>query len=443
MVALSCAALLAVRFLVFPALEEYRGTIAQRLGTQLGQPVTIDGITGGWDGWNPKLSITGVAIRDRSNPAGPPVLLLPQVDAAVSWTSVLVLDLRLTELTIERPELSVRRDKSGRLHIAGIEIDPDAQTDDPVFTDWLLRQRRIVVHDALLTWNDELRNAPQLVLDHVMFRMERTLAGHRFGLVGEPPAAMASPLDFRGEVSASSLRDWREAKGRFYVRLDFADVAQWREWIPLLRPTEGGKGALRVWFDFAGGKATDVVADVELTDVRVKLARDTPELDLEHLGGRVTWKAQPGHREFAARGLTFRTMKGEALAPVAFTLALDDAPDGTISGGRASFDRLEVAPLAELAARLPFPEQWRRDLATFALRGSVSDGKFSLARAAGRADQVLGNRFVRALRHRRERRDARRGGRLRQLHVRRDARRPEARGQGHPRDAAARVSRTP
>ena len=343
----------------------------------LGQPVTIAGIAGGWDGWNPRLTISGVAIRDRAQPDGAPVLLLPQVELVVSWTSALALDLRLKELTIDRPELAVRRDKAGRLHVAGIEIDPDAQDGDPRFTDWLLRQRQIVVHDALLTWTDELRDVPQLVLDHVMFRLERTLGGHRFGLVGEPPAALAAPLDFRGEVSGTSFKDWREAKGSFYVRLDYADVAQWREWIPLLRPAEAGKGALRVWFDFAEGRATDVVADVELTDVSVRLARNLPQLDLDHMGGRITWKAEAGRRELAAKGLTFKPRRGEQLAPVTFTLAFDEAADGAITGGRASFDRLEVAPLSVLAEHLPLPEPWRRDLATFALRGSVSDGKLS------------------------------------------------------------------
>ena len=110
----------------------------------------------------------------------------------------------------------------------------------------------------------------QLVLDHVMFRLERGFNVHRFGLTGSPPADLASPLDFRGEVGAASFKDWRQAKGRFFVRLDFADVGLWREWVPLLQPVEAGQGALRLWFDFAEGKPTNMVADLELTDVRAR-----------------------------------------------------------------------------------------------------------------------------------------------------------------------------
>ena len=367
-----CALLLAIRFIVFPRIDDYRVPIAEKLAQELGQPVSIDAIVAGWDGWNPKLAISGLAIRDRANPAAPPVLLLPKADLLVAWTSILTLDLRLRELTIERPELAVRRDTAGRLHIAGVEIDPDAKVDDTRFTDWLLRQREINVRDALITWKDELRGAPPLVLEHVMF-------SHRFGLVGNPPAALASPLDFRGELTAASSSDWRDAKGRFYVRLDYADVAQWREWIPLLRPVESGQGAVRVWFDFADGKPTNVVADLELTGVSGRVARNLPQLELSHLGGRITWKSEPGRRELAAEGLTFRTRSGQELMPVAFTMAftVDESADGIITGGRMAFDKIEVAPLSEVAEHLPLPDAWRRELDTLAVHGSVTGGKYA------------------------------------------------------------------
>jgi len=174
-VAVFCVVLLTIRFVVFPNIDDYRGPIAAKLSRQLGQPVTIDSLAGGWDGWNPKFAITGFAIRDRALPTGAPVLLLPRVDLLVAWTSLLVFDLRLKELSIERPELSIRRDTLGRLHIAGFEIDPETQDDDAPFMNWLLRQRQIVVRNALVSWNDELRGSPVLVLDNVMFRLERGL----------------------------------------------------------------------------------------------------------------------------------------------------------------------------------------------------------------------------------------------------------------------------
>ena len=41
--------------------------VAEAMSRDLGQPVTIGAIEGGWDGWNPRLSIRGFAIRDKAN----------------------------------------------------------------------------------------------------------------------------------------------------------------------------------------------------------------------------------------------------------------------------------------------------------------------------------------------------------------------------------------
>ena len=369
--------LLAIRYFVFPALDDYRDRIAAALTRDLGQPVSIDGIAGGWDGWNPRLSIRGFAIREKAKPDGPPVLLLPQVDATVAWTSLVALKLRLRELSIERPQLAIRRDKSGRFHVAGFEIETGTQRDDSPITEWLLDQSEIVVRDALVMWNDEVRGAPQLVLDHVMFRLEQSFGRIRFGLTGSPPAQLASPLELRGEVGAASLRSWSETRGRFYMRLDYADVALWREWFAVLKPVETGEGAVRVWFDVVAGKPVNVVADLELTDARLRVRPDLPLLDLVFVRGHLTWQHDNGKMTFGTRDLTFRARNGQELAPVALSVSMDEGSDGAISGGKLEFDRLEVAPLSTLGEHLPLPEHWRRDLAALALRGSVSGGKLA------------------------------------------------------------------
>ncbi|MEO8346408.1 MAG: YhdP family protein [Betaproteobacteria bacterium] len=375
--ALFCVLLLVVRFVVFPRIDDYRERIVANLSSAIGHPVAIASIETGWQGWNPQLTIRGVQVHDREHPAEPALVDLPRVDLVVSWTSLPLMDLRLKQLRIDRPQLAVRRDVQGRLHLAGIEIDPERQGNDTRVTEWLLRQPSIVVSEALVTWSDELRHAPQLVLDHVQFRLEHSGGHHRFGLLGTPPADLASPLDFRGDVTDASLKDWRDARGRFYVRLDFADIALWREWIPIPIAVDSGKGAFRAWFDFAGGGPTGMVADFELVDVSTRLGRNLPQLDLETVSGHLNWKRQAGKRTLTASALTFTTSAGLALDPADFNLTLQEGADGAVTGGSMAIVRLDAAPLTALAVHLPLPEGWRPVLAEFAPRGSVSDGKFS------------------------------------------------------------------
>src|SRR3954453_13764553 len=64
--ALFCALLLTVRFVVFPRVDAYRDTLAAMMSTELGAPVEIDRLTTGWDGWNPRLTVQGMRVRDQA-----------------------------------------------------------------------------------------------------------------------------------------------------------------------------------------------------------------------------------------------------------------------------------------------------------------------------------------------------------------------------------------
>jgi uncharacterized protein (TIGR02099 family) len=367
--------LLAIRFIVFPQIESHRDALADVLAKQLGQPVEIAVLSTGWDGWNPKLVVEGLRVLDRARAAPTPLLLLPKVELIVSWTSLPLMELTLKELVIDGPRLAIRRDRSGVLHLAGIEFDPALTTDEFTVSDWILRQREIVVRDALILWDDDMRNAPQLVLDRVQFRLQNRFGHHRFGLKGTPPAELAAPLDLRGDLEFASMKDWQHAQGSLFVRLDYADVAAWREWLPLPGEIVTGSGALRIWFKFGQQDVREIVADVELADVKARLAEDLPEIELAHLSGRVGTRKSEAQREVFTRGLAFTTLDGERLDPAQFTLTLREAAGNRPSSARIEFDRLQLAPLVAMAAHLPLPDRVRADLARFAPRGTLTHGR--------------------------------------------------------------------
>jgi uncharacterized protein (TIGR02099 family) len=371
------ALLLAIRLIAFPQIEAHRAEIAQWLGTRIGQPVEIDAIVTGWDGWNPKLAVRGFRVREPTG--GGTVLELPRVDLVVAWTSLPLRDLRLKELTIESARLAVRRDVSGRLHFGGIEMEPDANADDSAFADWLLRQPRIVVRDALVTWNDELRRAPQLLLDHVQFRLEQHFGRHHAGLTGVPPPEVAAPIDLRADLTGGSLKDWQSLRGKIYVRLDYADVAAWREWLPLPFAIDSGKGALRLWIDVAQSRALDATADLELADVRATFGDNLAPLALAHLAGRAGWKRTDARSEFTATQLSFDLPDGTGISPTDMRLTLVTAAAGTPGGGSLMFRELALRPLAAIAAHLPLPDALRGDIARYEPQGTLRDGTIEWA----------------------------------------------------------------
>jgi uncharacterized protein (TIGR02099 family) len=372
LIALFCVLLLAIRFVVFPGLESYRTRIGEILERQIGEPVTLGTLSGGWDGWNPRLDVTDLRVVDRTD--GATLLALPELHLTVAWTSLLFVDLRFKEAVLNRPELALRRDVQGVLHIAGMAFDATRENSDSALADWLLRQRRILIHDGAVTWIDEARNAPALQLRHVEFRMENRFGRHRFGLRGSPPGEIAAPLDLRGDVTGRSLADWRSSSGRLYVRVDFVDVAAWAPWLPLPFDVRSGKGAVRVWLRYADGEAREAVADLVLADVQAKLAPDLQELSLLRLDGRLGWRSEAGQREFFAQQLAFTGQGGARFDPTDFKVTLSTASATRPAGGQIEFSNLQLAPLTQVAETLPLPERWRADLARFGPRGTLAQG---------------------------------------------------------------------
>ncbi|MEP6996466.1 MAG: YhdP family protein [Betaproteobacteria bacterium] len=363
-----CLMLLAVRFVIFPRIENNPDAVAHALSAQIGQPVEIASLSTGWDGWNPRLDIGALRILE---PGGDnPSVSLPDMRLTVAWDSLLFFQLRLKQLSIDAPRLLVSRDREGMLHIAGMTFNLAEKAGDQGVVDWVLRQPRIVIRDAVIGWRDDMRGAPQLTLEHVGLRLENRSGRHRFGLTGAPPANLAGPLDVRGDFTGGSPSDWRAASGRLYARLDYADVGAWREWLPPGLPISAGKGALRMWVEFGQGEAHDVVADLVLSDVQAKFASDLPQLSLTRLEGRVGWHDDPVRREIFAGQLAFSGPGELRLDPTDFKLTMRYGAGGPIDGN-AAFNRIELVPLRQIGAYLPLPTRWRDDLARFAPRGTL------------------------------------------------------------------------
>ncbi len=363
--------LLGLRYFALPRLERNVGVVGRVLTQQIGQPVEIGSLDTGWDGWNPRIDIHGFRLLDPEN--GSAAVTLPHVHLVIAWTSLIALDLRLKMLSIDGPQISLRRDLNGTLHLAGITIDPLAGREDRRLSNWLISQPNIQIHGAELAWRDERGGGSVLMLNRVELRLENRFGHHRFGLTGTPPADLASPLDVRGDFTGTTFADARALTGRLYARLDYADIAAWREWLPMSIPMRSGKGAVRLWLEVEQGELRDLVADVVLADVDAQLASDLPELVLSGLEGRIGWSDDGKQRVFFTKQLTFAEHGGVRFEPTDFKVTMRNGADG-IGGGEIEFARLELAPLRQIGAFLPLPGKWREDLARIAPSGTLERG---------------------------------------------------------------------
>jgi uncharacterized protein YhdP len=134
-------------------------------------------------------------------------LQLLAVDATLAWRSLPLGGLHFSSINIVQPTLEVRRDKSGQLFIAGVPVEPTKPGGG--LSRWLLDQRDIFISGAVLSWEDEQRDAPPLVLDGVSLHLQNRGSRHRFGLVAMPPPQLAGKIDIRGDCgTGSSAAEW-------------------------------------------------------------------------------------------------------------------------------------------------------------------------------------------------------------------------------------------
>ena len=377
---------LALRHAVLPRLEHERERLAQRVSEAIGLQVTIGALQAHWRGLRPQLLLADVRVHDR---AGREAFVLPAAEAVLSWRSMLAGGLRLHRLALAGPRLELRRDAEGRVHVAGL---PLGEGTGGGFADWLLAQREIEIRDAEIEWRDERRGAPPLVLSGLQFRLRNDGTQRQLGLDARPPRALGSGLALRAEFAGDTLEELRLGNGRAYVELGETTLAGWRTWVDYPVDVRSGVGALRLWVTLLAGKVVQATADVALTGVAARFAADLPVLELRSVQGRVHGRELPLGFEFGVRGLGFAAADGTEMQAGSFRLRWERAEAGRPARGAFESERVQLGPLAQLAAFVPFPHDLRRTLEALSPAGEMLDVKFDwtgelpqAARFAGRA----------------------------------------------------------
>ena len=367
-VLLVAAGVLALRYWVLPNVDSYREQVALAVSKAAGQRVTIGTMTADWDGLHPRLNLGNVVVYDKMGRAA---LTLQRVDSTLSWLSVPLRSPRFHALDFYAPALNIRRNKAGVISVGGIEMGGDSS--EGGFSDWVLSQRDIEIHNAAIDWTDEKRDAPTLQLRQVRLHLLNRGERHRFGLKALPPDAVAGPLDLRGDLTGKSLKNPADWSGRVFAQLDYADIAAWRSWVPFPFEMNRGAGAVRAWVVISNQTLRELIAEVRLSDIRTRLGKDLPELDLSALSGRILWKKTPRQVEFATTQLALTTAGNLILQPMDFSVKVTLNGKGGALAGEIKASAIDITPLASLADHLPLDAETRKRLADIAPRGRLTE----------------------------------------------------------------------
>ena len=366
--------LLALRYWLLPDIDHYRQDIAAVITQAAGQRVTIGAVSAEWDGLRPNLILRTVQIHNKE---GDPALILNLIESTLSWLSILHGEVRFHTIRINKPDLTIRRDTEGIIHVAGVALSPDQS--ESGFADWLLRQRQLILSDANIVWQDDQRGSPALELKAVNLRLENRGQHHRFGIHAVPPSNLAAPLDIRGDFTGDSLGSLEKWRGQIFTQLDYADIAAWRPWLPFPETIEfnRGAGSIRMWLGIDGTVVEGLTADVRLQNVKTRLAQELPELNLISLKGRVGWKrinnGTDEGTELSTRGLSISIHGEETLQPLNLSLQTFPTNNDKSGSGKLNLNVLDLETLMNLVEYLPVQVSLREKLDELSPIGEIRD----------------------------------------------------------------------
>ena len=272
--------MLGVRYLVLPHINEWRPEIEKHLSHTLGTRVTMGEMTANWSGLNPTLSLGNLRLHDRET--GAQMLYVPDAFAVVSWRSLFALDFRFRQLEINGVELSASRRTDGRFVLAGTLLDEQSgeklnlSTNTPAIR-WLLRQGRIVVRAATFRWNDQLRAAPELVVEDIDFNIYNGIFRHQLRISGTLPKDLGSKIEaiVQTENVLNPLASHEQADAELFIEIDDAQPSAWQPWIDLPTKVEG-RLAARLWVGITDKHFGRATIDLAGSHVALSLGADDP-----------------------------------------------------------------------------------------------------------------------------------------------------------------------
>ncbi len=337
------AVLLALRFWILPQIEDHPELIAQTISRNIGQRVSIGSVDSGWQRLRPYLALTDLRLYDSD---GKVALSLPSVSCTLSWDSLVFGSLRFNSLSLDRPDLNIRRDQAGTLYVAGVKLN--AESAGAGFSEWLMAQNEVVIRDAQVSWDDQLRHAPALSLSNVNFVMRNRGSHHRFALRAQPPREIAAALDLRGDLRGRTFEQLQAWNGELYAELADVDLAAWRAWIDYPLEIQHGRGGLRLWLGFADKRLEEATADVALGGISARLAPELPLLEMRFLQGRLSAKRDGGGYELGGKQVALEMQSGVTLPPAQFALKWHPGDATRAEQGEVRIDALALQPLALL-----------------------------------------------------------------------------------------------
>lgn len=360
---------LGLHYVIVPRISEAKPWLEQTLSGSLGIKVRIGQLQARTNGLIPSVDISDIELVDSK---GRSALMLSTVSVAFSPASLVRGGLE--QLYIQSPELDVRRDKEGRLWIAGLQL-PARDDGNTASADWVFSQPEIAIRKGTIHWTDELRAAPQLDLKDVDLVIRNRHLTHTVRLDANPPELWGERLHLTGKFGQPFLSahagDFKLWSGQAHVDMPRMDIQYLQEYLDLHLQTLKGEGAVRAWIDLEKGEPTGLTTDVAMRNVLLRISPKLDPIAMEYAAGRLGLVHKGNDYEIFTRGLEFDTADGMHWPGGNVHLSWRDVENRIFESGKFDADRIDLAAVARIVERLPLAEDLNQLLKNLEPKGEI------------------------------------------------------------------------
>ncbi len=342
------AAVAAIRFIVLPHVNDYRSEISRMLSSSLGVKAEIGELSPSWDSFWPHIALRELKFLDEN---GDTLLLIPQAEGSVSWTSITERMPVFARLSAKTPEITVIRESQNVFRIAGFSVNlAEKSSGNNDLLNFLLSQRSIRIESAGIIYRDmTAAGQPEVRLNIEQMAFIQRLGSWESGLQGKLEAnGSESPLDLRLRIQKKPLMkkgDWQHWSGAFYASADDVLLERISELLPENLPETSGRGSAALRGEFSSGKITALETRFRLQDIQSSVSGRNYRFPL--IAGSLHGGLSPDSRTLSAssENFTLQTSEGPLLQNAAISFSRDLTNDHSsdrlsVSGGTLSLDAL-------------------------------------------------------------------------------------------------------
>lgn len=376
---------LIIQFYLFPNIDQYKGYITDKITEKTQLSAEIGHLKVGWEEFHPQLTVSEITLKDNQQT---PVLQFKNTQAAISFFSLLKLSPVLSRLAVVDPKVTIERTETGEILVAGISTQGNNK---PTLTDWLLKQHRISIQNATVTWLDRQRSAPAFHLNKLNLylhnpRLLGLLEEHQLTISFTPSVGSNKPVLIKGKLYGDTVEEIKNNRNHLSLQFDNADLTAFRPWVDYPKQLKSAKGSAKFGLLTDHLTLQSVDANLALTQLGFTAPKQHEVLTIKNLTGRVEWEQYQQQQivRVTNADLTLDSHKLNKLS----AQYQHKAADTTQQQFTLDLPALNLHSLSVINKLLPAEHQARLYLAAIQPQGQLSDLSLSL-KTAGQQLEAL------------------------------------------------------